>query len=204
MRRRIIEEASRLYHENGEEVGGVETTTVELICERADISVRTFFRHFDSKLDVIYLDYRRAIEDLVAYVSARLSVCGPERALLEGSLEQIAAFTADDVNRQRLIRALKSPHFVERRAIWRMRTHQVLADLIEGQLPEGPDRTLRAMIVVSAIRALVEDALAIWVNAPDRELAELMRLANAQAKETVAAVDGVLKSPGERRKPGLA
>jgi len=56
MRRRIIEEASRLYHENGEEVGGVETTTVELICERADISVRTFFRHFDSKLDVIYLD----------------------------------------------------------------------------------------------------------------------------------------------------
>ena len=66
-RRRIFAAAVSLYEENGgEEGGGLEATTVEAIAERSDISVRTFFRYFETKADAIYLDLGGAMDDHIA------------------------------------------------------------------------------------------------------------------------------------------
>ncbi len=63
-RRRIFAAAVQLYEENGGEAGGgLDKTTVEAIAERSDISVRTFFRYFQSKSDAIYVDLPAAMED---------------------------------------------------------------------------------------------------------------------------------------------
>ena len=58
VRRRITEAASKLYQENGGDEGdGFDRTTVEDIAREAGISVRTFFRHFPTKADAIFVDW---------------------------------------------------------------------------------------------------------------------------------------------------
>lgn len=60
----LVEAATELFDRKG-----FAETTVEEICERADVAQRTFFRYFPSKEAVLYAEF----EDLQAQLLARLA-----------------------------------------------------------------------------------------------------------------------------------
>ena len=212
LRRLIIEEASRLYVENGGENGGVESATVELISENADISVRTFFRYFDSKLDVIYLDYRRATDDLVNLLKTQLETEEPELALLNASVAHALAFISDHVNRERLIRSLTSHYFQERLAVWRMHSQRALIEVIRPRVKE-PAAALRSTVMVTTLRGVIDNALGEWVKNPKQDIigligdavAELPRIGEAAIAATATLSSTRAKGrPAATRKPSAS
>ena len=102
-RERIIAEAVKLFQEHGGEDGGrFETTTIEAIAERADISVRTFFIYFDSKADVIYLDTQRSLLEFRAGILRSMENNAPLLALVRGTTDEITEFIANPINTARL------------------------------------------------------------------------------------------------------
>lgn len=113
-RQHILKMADELYMENGSEDGGFENTTVEMIAERSDISLRTFFRYFESKLDVIYLDSSRAVEDLERFTKIRLETETPLMAVVNGRLDQLKFFCQEEQSKRRFIRSLKAHQFRDR------------------------------------------------------------------------------------------
>jgi len=174
-RRHIIEVAQELIRENGgDEAGGIEATTVEMISARADISTRTFFRYFESKLDVIYLDHRRSVADLLGLVRARLAHEPVERAVIQASVDQVLAFTDDPLNRERLLRALRSPAYATRLAVWRFATRQQLVELLAGQPGRGSDRTFVHRAVVSLARTVIDNTLERWARDPRQDVRKLL------------------------------
>lgn len=107
----IIAQAEQLYVENGGDNGGFENTTVEAIAARSDISLRTFFRYFESKQDVIYLDSAQALLDLETFTRVGLETEPAARAALNGRLDQIRHFCSSKASRTRMRRALQAPEF---------------------------------------------------------------------------------------------
>src|SRR5438309_9466238 len=130
-RERIITEAVRLFQENGgERGGGFDVTTIEAIAERADISVRTFFRYFDTKADVIYLDIKRSLEDFREDIIQRLEVDPPLRAVVNAHLELLANFTSSPVNRSRLALALNSKNWEQRHGLSLKQRRELVTDML--------------------------------------------------------------------------
>ncbi len=50
---------------------GFEATTVEAICDRADVAPSTFFRHFPTKEDAVLLGLRERLDDLLVNMDAQ-------------------------------------------------------------------------------------------------------------------------------------
>lgn len=168
LRHHIMEVAAKLYVENGGEDGGFEATTIEAIAEGADISVRSFFRYFESKADVIFLDKRRAVNDLILFVGRRLESETPIKAVIDGSLEQVDYFVSDPLNAERLRRSLLSEQFRERLAIWREDEKRALAELIKTHLGRSGGGRTGARIVAATIRDIVHEGLANWAEGENK------------------------------------
>lgn len=196
LRSRIIEEAVKLYHQNGGEHGGFEGTTVESIADRADISLRTFFRYFESKQDVIYLDYRRAVSDMEAFILDRLDDEPPEQAALNGCIDQIIHFIDNPVNRERILRALTSTNFTDRRSIWRSNAQARIAELLQPRLADRPDPALAARMAAMIVRGVVDDGLARWALAPAGDPAAFVQESLRASQATMRIMLGG-DQPGE-------
>jgi AcrR family transcriptional regulator len=103
-RRRILEAADELFEENGGADGGYEATTIEMIVERARVSRRTYFNHFDTKADALLLDLKSAVADHCAALRGR-PLDEPAFDAICGSFLQMAErFVEDPMNRRRLLR----------------------------------------------------------------------------------------------------
>jgi AcrR family transcriptional regulator len=168
-RQRLFEVAGQLFEENGGEDGrGFEDTTVEAIADRADISIRTFFRFFESKTDVIYLDLRRSMEEYFRCLDRRLAAGGDAMAAaLLARHDQITAFALDPINRQRLLRSLRSRHFVSRRAVWYSQLQAGLEERLLAHLA-GPDRQTEASLIAGMTVKLGEIGLHHWAHSGGR------------------------------------
>lgn len=177
LRNRIIEIATELYEENGGANGGFENTTVEAIADRADISVRSFFRYFNTKADVIFLDTRNAVADVLTLIRGRLENESVVAAVLGGFIERTHWFVKDPVNRDRLRRAVLAPEFKERLAILQEQERQMISELIAEYLPKTPDRLSTARTISSLVGGTVWDALACWASQPSED-AEAVILSN--------------------------
>ncbi|MCK1277439.1 TetR family transcriptional regulator [Bradyrhizobium sp. 61] len=175
-RDRIIAEAVRLFQENGgERGGGFEATTIESIAERADISVRSFFRYFDSKADVIYLDITRSLEDLHRAVLARLEIDLPLHAVLNGALDTFNAFTNNPVNRARLALALTSSNWADRRAVWMMQRRKIATDILMSFCDKTAANYQRAQMGASLALSPTDVAASTWARYPKSDLQDLAR-----------------------------
>ncbi|WP_147267909.1 TetR family transcriptional regulator [Spongiactinospora rosea] len=177
-RRLIIREAALLFEENGgEEGGGFEKTTAEAIAERSDISVSTFFRYFKTKADVIYLDLGNAIPDHLDRVAAKLvEGRGLAEAWVEGTFEALDRFAADEYNRARILRAVRSPNFHTTRAVWTIRWNDQLTELLRDHLPESEDREFRARATAAVWLSTMWVAVEQWASVGlDRPLAPILR-----------------------------
>ena len=164
MRQRLFSEAGKLFEENGGEQGrGFEDTTVEQITERSGVSVRTFFRLFESKTDVIYLDMRRSMDEYFACLEQALTEYqDPLAAALIARLKQISSFASDPVNATRLMRSLKSRHFVNRRATWYTLWQGQLQTVLLPFLPSSPDSSIRAALIAAMVVKIGELGLLHW------------------------------------------
>lgn len=159
-RQHIIAQARDIYVENGGENGGFENTTVEAIAERSDISLRTFFRYFESKLDVIYLDSRQAAVDLEKFIVHRLLEEPPILAALNGRLDQLRSFCSDQSSRERLCRALGAPQFRDRMHILRGNSEMLVVRLIAPHLDGARSVQMRqAGLVAIATTAIISPLL---------------------------------------------
>jgi AcrR family transcriptional regulator len=80
-------------------VDGPANVTVEQIAQRAGISVRTFFRYFPTRDDVMFALPRRLVDDLCDRVAARPAAEGVLDAFIEAVRDAQAATIDDDLVR---------------------------------------------------------------------------------------------------------
>jgi AcrR family transcriptional regulator len=156
---------------------GVEETSAEQIAADAGVSLRTFYRHFTSKHDLLFADYDVGLEWFRTALHARSpgeSIIESVQSAIDASpydpeaVAQIAALRAKELDPGRIVR----------------HTRQVeaeFADAIVDQLsqstpPNTPDERLRVIVTARCIAAAVFGAMELWMVGEDRSLAELARL----------------------------
>ncbi|MEZ0356821.1 TetR family transcriptional regulator [Mycobacterium sp. ENV421] len=156
---------------------GVEDTSAEQIADDAGVSLRTFYRHFTSKHDLLFADYDVGLEWFRAALQARSpgeSIIESVQSAIDASpydpeaVAQIAALRARELDAGRIVR----------------HTRQVeaeFADAIVDQLSQSapattPDERLRVIVTARCIAAAVFGAMELWMVGEDTSLAELGRL----------------------------
>ncbi len=159
---------------------GVEDTSAEQIAADAGVSLRTFYRHFTSKHELLFADYDAGLE----WFRAALQDRSPGESIIESvqsaidaspydpdAVAQIAALRAKELDPGRIVR----------------HTRQVEADfadaivdqLSKSSTPTTPDERLRAIVTARCIAAAVFGAMELWMVGEDNSLAELARLCRA-------------------------
>ena len=162
LREHIINQATALYHKNGGSDGGFENTTIEEIAEESDISLRTFFRYFESKTDVIYLDIKSAGEHLGTFIRSRPENESRVEAAINGRFDQVFSFIDDNANKERLIRSLTAPQFEDRLTVFRSELKASVVECLteiggRGEpLPKNQAR-LASSLIVDVVGDFLED-----------------------------------------------
>ena len=160
--RQALERAAlRLFGEKG-----YDQTTVEDIAEAADVAVRTFFRYFSSKQDVLFGD---VVTDRVGRLRSELA----DRPVTEDPLESVRAvmdlldFNSPDEEEQVLARMdlmRRQPSFVSRylEIIDEMRS--IVVDFVAERTGIDPRRDLYPALVGGACAAVWDASLKLWVE----------------------------------------
>lgn len=91
----VQEQALRLFRERG-----YDETTVEQICEAAEISPATFYRYFGSKEEVVLHDRYDPL--LLAAFQSQPAELGPVAALRQTMRQVFAGLPAEELERERL------------------------------------------------------------------------------------------------------
>jgi AcrR family transcriptional regulator len=157
---------------------GVEDTSAEQIAADAGVSLRTFYRHFSSKHDLLFADYtglnwfRAALKDRPATEPIIDSVQSAIFAFPYDvdAVAKIAALRDDELDPGRIVRHIQD-------------VAADFADAIATQLQRrscaadpGPDQRLRFAVTARCIAAAVFGAMEEWMLGDDRSLGELARV----------------------------
>jgi AcrR family transcriptional regulator len=159
---------------------GVEDTSAEQIAADAGVSLRTFYRHFTSKHDLLFADYDAGLHWFRSALQAR----SPEESIIESVQSAIFAFPYD-VEAVTKIATLRAQELDPVRIVRHIR--QVESDFADavgehlGRRGEAgtPDERLRITVTARCIAAAVFGAMEVWMLGEDRSLAELARLSHA-------------------------
>src|SRR5690348_7500035 len=95
---------------------GVEETSAEQIAADAGVSLRTFYRHFESKQDLLFADYDAGLQ----WFRAALADRSPDESIIEsvqsaimafpydaGAVTKIAALRAQELDPGRIVRHIR-------------------------------------------------------------------------------------------------
>jgi AcrR family transcriptional regulator len=160
--RQALEQAAlRLFAEQG-----YEQTTVEDIAEAADVAVRTFFRYFSSKQDVLFGD---VVTDRVKRLRTELAARPPTESPLESvvAVMDMLDFDGPDEEQQILARMdlmRQQPSFVGRYLEIIDDMRQAVVDFVAGRTGLDPRRELYPTLVAGACAVSWDAALKIWVE----------------------------------------
>ncbi|MBB5162299.1 TetR/AcrR family transcriptional regulator [Mycobacterium sp. AZCC_0083] len=157
---------------------GVDDTSADQIAADAGVSLRTFYRHFASKQDLLFADYDAGVE----WFRAALANQSGEESLIESVHAAVmsAPYDVDAVSR---IAELRAQELDPGRIVRHIR--QVEADFAEAveefltrDEPPAPgtDERLRITVTARCIAAAVFGAMEVWMLDPNRSLPELARL----------------------------
>lgn len=153
---------------------GYEATTVEDIAEAADVSPRTFFRYFDSKLDVVMATKGAEQVSFVDLLAERPVEESPMEAMRHVFRDELTRMLEQDAGpsiRQYCI-VMTSP---ELRSLALQHFHEHQDDISRGlaqRMAVAPD-DLRPRIMAAAVGAAAWAVFERWVSegaAPDRLL----------------------------------
>jgi AcrR family transcriptional regulator len=157
---------------------GVEDTTAEQIAADAGVSLRTFYRHFTSKHDLLFADYDAGLHWFRTALAAR----SPDESIIESVQSAILARPYDDWAVTK-IASLRAHELDSGRIVRHIRQVEAdFAEAIEEHLtrdnPPAPGTDQRMHITVTArcIAAAVFGAMEFWMLGEDRSLPELSRL----------------------------
>ncbi|MBB2990772.1 AcrR family transcriptional regulator [Mycolicibacterium iranicum] len=157
---------------------GVEETTAEQIAADAGVSLRTFYRHFASKHDLLFADYDAGLHWFRSALAAR----SPDASIIEAvqaaimaspyedwAVTKIAAMRAQELDASRIVRHIRQ---VEADFAEAVEHHMTEAN---GPSP-GTDERMRITVTARCIAAAVFGAMEVWMLGEDRSLPELDRL----------------------------
>ncbi|MGH3636128.1 TetR/AcrR family transcriptional regulator [Mycobacterium sp.] len=160
---------------------GVEDTSAEQIAADAGVSLRTFYRHFTSKHDLLFADYDASLQ----WFQTALDVRSPEESIVESVQAAIYDFPYD-VEAVKKIAALRARELEPGRIVRHIRQVEAeFADVIEQHLrradPPAATTNDRLLVTVTArcVAAAVFGAMEVWMLGEDTSLDELTRLCNA-------------------------
>jgi AcrR family transcriptional regulator len=164
-RRAISEVAARLFMDQG-----VEATTVEQICDAAEVSQSTFFRYFGSKEAAAFGDE----EARVAIVERVLSERGADEPWSRAARRAALALTEFDLESGKdvpgRVALMEKEPAIAHYAL-RMQAANVdrFTDLLAEQVGVDPQRDMRPRLVVSAAFAAVNAATNVWLAGGSRD-----------------------------------
>ena len=170
---------------------GVEDTSAEQIAADAGVSLRTFYRHFTSKHDLLFADYDAGLQ----WFRSALAEQSGERSLVD-SVHAAVMAAPYDVEAVARIAELRSRELDAGRIVRHVR--QVEADFAEaveeyltrtGAPVLGVDERLRATITARCIAAAVFGAMEVWMLDENRSLPELARLCRTALDAVAAGFD---------------
>jgi AcrR family transcriptional regulator len=149
---------------------GVENTSAEQIAADAGVSLRTFYRHFASKHDLLFADYDAGLHWFRSALASRPI----DEPLIESVQAAIIAFPYDvDVVTQ--IASLRAAELEPDRIVRHIR--HVEADFAEAIAEHlrrrRHDDPLRTMVTARCVAAAVFGAMELWMTADERSLADL-------------------------------
>ena len=182
---------------------GVEDTSAEQIAADAGVSLRTFYRHFSSKHDLLFADYTG-----LHWFRAALDARPADEPIIDSVQSAIFSFPYD-VDAVTKIAALRQDELDPGRIVRHIREVQAdFADAIAAQLQRrsrgvngtaaGRRQQLRTAVTARCIAAAVFGAMEVWMVSDDRSLGELARLCHA-ALESLRAGHHRLLDHGDRR-----
>ena len=170
---------------------GVEGTTIEDIAADAGVTVRTFYRHFASKHDLLFADYDAGLQWFRRAMAAR----PPDEPIIRSVQASILAFPYDvapvtDLAALR-VRELDSGQI----ASHLRRVEADLAAAIEAHLRRGPsptdtvDSQLAVVVTARSIAAATFAAMELWITDTDRSMGELARLCQRATSQLASGFD---------------
>lgn len=165
---------------------GVEETSAEQIASDAGVTLRTFYRHFSSKHDLLFADYTG-----LNWFRAALNDRPAGESIIDSVQAAVFAFPYD-VDAVAKIAALRDHEIDPGRIVRHIQDVQAdFADAIVAQLhmrrgaadPRADER-VRFAVTARCIAAAVFGAMEVWMVGDDRSLGELARVCHL-ALETV-------------------
>ncbi|MCV7419111.1 TetR family transcriptional regulator [Mycobacterium yunnanensis] len=171
---------------------GVEDTSAEQIAADAGVSLRTFYRHFTSKHDLLFADYDAGLEWFRTALASR----EPDESLVEAVHSAIMAAPYDAAAVPK-IAELRSRELDPARIVRHIR--QVEADFaaaVEEHLTRNDppaaslDDRLRTTVTARCVAAAVFGAMEVWMSSEERALPELARLSRTALDVVAVGVVG--------------
>ncbi|OBH30113.1 TetR family transcriptional regulator [Mycobacterium sp. E342] len=177
---------------------GVEETSAEQIAEDAGVSLRTFYRHFKSKHDLLFADYTG-----LNWFRAALDARPADEAIIDSVQSAIFSFPYD-VEAVTKIATLRGGELDPGRIVRHMQEVQAdFASVIETQLHRRSctaggtvDGRLRAAVIARCIAAGVFGAMEFWMLGEDRSLGELARMCHAALESLRAGITDAWTADG--------
>ena len=160
--RQALEQAAlRLFAERG-----YEQTTVEDIAEAADVAVRTFFRYFSSKQDVLFGE---VVTDRVTRVRSELAARPADEDPLRSvrAVMDLLDFTGPDEEGQIMARMdlmRRQPSFVTRYLEIMDDMRAVIVEFVAERTGLDSRRSLYPLLVGGACIVAWDSSLKLWVE----------------------------------------
>jgi AcrR family transcriptional regulator len=156
---------------------GYDATTVEEIAVEADVAVRTFFRYFGSKQDVL-------LGDVAHDVAGRLTAALESRPADQPPIDAVGAaldaleLEIEDQPRQVLHRIRLVERVPELRGAYHLlfqELHDVIAEFVAARTGDASQQ-LDPQLIASAAVGAIKTALTVFQNHPDGEPVGTLRL----------------------------
>jgi AcrR family transcriptional regulator len=172
---------------------GVEATTAEQVAADAGVTLRTFYRHFASKHDLLFADYDSGLQ----WFRGALAKRPDDEPIIEAVRAAIFAFPYD-VQAVTQLAQLRAEELDPERIVEHLRRVEAdLADAVAEQLErrtasdDRPDRDgLDVVVTARCIAAAVFAAMDVWMTRDDRSLAQLAELCHASLTALERGPDG--------------
>ncbi|QLL07352.1 TetR/AcrR family transcriptional regulator [Mycobacterium vicinigordonae] len=174
---------------------GVEETSAEQIAADAGVSLRTFYRHFRSKHDLLFADYTG-----LNWFRAALDARPADEPIIDSVQTAIFAFPYD-VEAVTKVAALRGGELDPSRIVRHIQDVQTdFAEAIAAQLQrrsaanQTPDAKVRTAVIARSIAAAVFGAMEVWMLGADRSLGELARVCQLALESLRAGLAGTWRT----------